>query len=88
MIADALSLEDLHSAIFRDQVLQARRMTEEERLRAGLEQGDFSAGMMLSGVKMDFPEADDRTVLAILRQRLATLRRVEEQGYFIPAEAA
>jgi hypothetical protein len=41
MISDAISLEDLHSTIFRDQVLQARRMTEEERFRAGLEQGIF-----------------------------------------------
>ncbi|MFO1484184.1 MAG: hypothetical protein U1F71_12570 [Verrucomicrobiaceae bacterium] len=88
MISDAISLEDMHSTIFRDQVLQARRMTEGERLQAGLEQGDFSTGMMLSGVKMDFPEADDRTALTILRQRLAILRRVEEQGHFIPAEAA
>jgi hypothetical protein len=44
--------------------------------------------MMLSGVRMDFPEADDRTALTILRQRLSILRRVEEQGHFIPAEAA
>jgi hypothetical protein len=43
---------------------------------------------MLSGIKAEFPEADASAARNLLRQRLQILRRVEEHGFYIPAEAA
>ncbi len=68
--------------------MQARRMEEQGRFRAGLEQGDFAIGLMLSGIKAEFPDADADTARALLRQRLQILRRMEEHGFYRPAEAA
>ena len=88
MSLSTFSLDDLHDAMFRDQVLQARSMDEQARFRAGMEQGEFASGLMLSGIKAEFPEADASVANNLLRQRLQILRRVEEHGFYIPAEAA
>ncbi len=84
----SIHLEGLQDAIIRDQVLQARRMDEQGRFRAGLEQGEFATSLMLSGIKAEFPDADAETVRRLLRQRLQILRRMEEHGFYRPAEAA
>lgn len=88
MTASGITLDDLQDAIFRDQVMQARRMDEQGRFRAGLEQGDFATGLMLSGIKAEFPDVDAETARKLLRQRLQILRRLEEHGFYRPAEAA
>lgn len=88
MNSSGITLDGLQDAIFRDQVLQARRMDEQGRFRAGLEQGEFATSLMLSGIKAEFPDVDAPTARKLLRQRLQILRRMEEHGFYRPAEAA
>jgi hypothetical protein len=45
-------------------------------------------GMMMSGVKIDFPDADEEEAVRILRHRLENFRELEDRGLFIPAAAS
>ncbi len=69
---------DLVDALYREKVMRARAMTPEQKLLAGLDLFDLSCRIMSDGIRMQFPEADDAEVLAILRQRLEAVRMRQE----------
>lgn len=68
-----MSAEDL----YREEVLAARAMPEDRKLALGLELFDRARTMMLAGIRMQFPEADEATVRQILVRRLQMAREVE-----------
>jgi len=65
-----LHLEDLE---------QAARMTPEERLLAGAELFDYACEITKAGIRVQYPQADEATVLQILRDRVELARRIEER---------
>lgn len=68
---------ELVDDIYREKVLRARAMSEEERFRAGPELFDFACAWTKSGIRMDHPDADEECVLELLRSRLALSERLE-----------
>jgi hypothetical protein len=82
---DAAQLKELQDSIYREKVLRARKMTESERLAAGLELIDFAYETMLGGIHMQFPDVSHTDALKILGERLARLRKLDDHNLFIPA---
>jgi len=69
--------QELIAEIYRDRVHRARKTPPAEKLPAGPALFKPSAGNMADGIRSQFPEADDRRVQEIHRQRLALARRLE-----------
>ena len=63
---------------FWHRVERARKRTSEERFLDTLEMIDLSRELMKAGVRMQFPEADEKQVKEILRHRLHLVRTVED----------
>lgn len=78
--------QELIDAVDRDRVRAARRMSPEEKLWAGARLFDEVCERMKAGIRMQFPEADERRVAEILRDRLRRLREFEERGFYRPVE--
>ena len=70
--------KELLDALYRDKVAAARAMSPSDKLLAGARLFDFACRITMSGIRDQHPEADDRQVLEILRQRVALARRLEE----------
>jgi hypothetical protein len=68
---------ELVDELYRDKVLQARAMTQEQRFRAGPELFDLACQFTKSGIRADHPEADEARVLELLRERLALAEKLE-----------
>jgi hypothetical protein len=64
--------------LYREQVLQARSMTPEQRVLEGLRLSDMAMRAMADGIRAEFPNADECEVLGILRERLERIRRAQE----------
>jgi len=62
---------------FREEVLSARAMRPEDKFLAGPRLFDLAYRVMVDGIRHQFPEADDRRVAEIARERLALARRLE-----------
>lgn len=73
--------------IYRDKVLRAREAPLSKKMGWGAEMFSEVCGRMRSGIRMQFPEADEEEVNNILRDRLDRLTRVEEMGIFEPAKS-
>lgn len=69
---------ELTDALFRDEVLSARAMRPEDKLLAGPRLFDLALRVMADGVRHQFPDADERRVQEIVRQRVEMARRIEE----------
>lgn len=82
---DAAQLKELQDSIFREKVLRARSMTEDERFASALELIDFAYEQMLAGVQMEFPDISQDEALKILGKRLDRLRAMEDYGLYVPA---
>jgi hypothetical protein len=63
--------------LFHQRVLRARQMPPEEKLLDGARLFDMSCRIMRDGIRNEYPEADEQRVRAILAQRIALLRRLE-----------
>jgi hypothetical protein len=72
--------KELIDALYREQVERARKMPREEKLFGGARLFDRSCRIMTAGIRSQFPEADDRRVEEILRERLALIRRRERRA--------
>lgn len=68
---------ELTDELYREKVLQARAMTQEQRFRAGPELFDFACEFTKAGIRMDHPDADEARVLELLRERLALAKKLE-----------
>ncbi len=60
-------------------VERSKKLTLEERFNDTLEMIDLSRELMKAGIRMQFPDADEVKVLAILRQRLQIIQAVENR---------
>lgn len=60
------------------EVLSARAMRPEDKLLAGPRLLDLACRVMMDGIRHQYPDADERRVQEILRERLALARRIEE----------
>jgi hypothetical protein len=71
--------KELIDDIYRERVQKARRMSPEDKLFGGARLFDRSCRIMSDGIRSQFPDADDRRVQEILRERLAIIRRREDR---------
>lgn len=69
---------ELIDAIYRDRVERARRASLEEKFLAGLQLFERSCQIMADGIRNEFPDADEKRVQEILRERLSLLRRLSQ----------
>jgi hypothetical protein len=69
------NLAQLH----RERMERARRMSPEKKLTAGPELFALAVECMRAGIRMDHPEADERQIRDMVRERLARQRRKEER---------
>jgi len=72
------STPEMIREIERAKIEQARRMSDEDKLRAGVRMFSRVRRLMLSGIRADFPDADAAKVESIFRERLALARRLDE----------
>lgn len=72
-------IKALGDAIYRERVLRARRTPPEEKLLDGPRLFDFACGITMAGIRNQNPGADEATLRAILRQRLALAQRRENR---------
>ncbi len=70
--------QPLIDQLYREEILRARKMTPQERLRATFEITDFALKMMRSSLRHHHPEADDAEILRLGRERIAKVRRLNE----------
>lgn len=64
---------------YNDRVERSQRMTLEERFYGTLEMIDLSRDLMLAGIRMQFPDADDAQVRQIFTERLRIVERMERR---------
>lgn len=57
-----------------DKIDAARKMTEEQRLAAGAELFDCACEVVVSGIRMQHPDADEQQVQRLLKERIELLR--------------
>ncbi len=69
--------KELIDALYLDKVRQARAMSPEQRLSAGFDLFELTTSIMADGIRSQFPNANQQQVYAILRERLALIRRRE-----------
>ncbi|NLF08553.1 MAG: hypothetical protein GX594_11315 [Pirellulaceae bacterium] len=69
--------DELIDEIYRERVRKAHATPASEKLEAGLALFQLTSGIMADAIRNQFPGADDRRVLEILRERLALARRLE-----------
>jgi hypothetical protein len=72
--------KELIDELHREEIDRARRMSPGDRVLAGLRLFEFASRIAADGIRAQFPDADERRVLEILRQRLALARRLEDRG--------
>lgn len=79
----------LFDEIYRERVLRARRIPPARKLYDGLAMFEEVCGRMRAGIKMQYPDADEKRVAELLHQRFARLRQVAEHGIYenVPSEA-
>ena len=70
--------QELIDDIYRERVLQARRMSPEEKILAGPQLFDYACRITRDGIRDQSPGATDEQVETILLQRLALRQRLEE----------
>jgi hypothetical protein len=73
------STKELADSIYWERVQKARRMSPEDKLLGGARLFDRSCGIMAAGIRSQFPDADERRVQEILRERLSLVRRLENR---------
>lgn len=64
---------------YNDRVERSQRMSLEERFYGTLEMIDLSRELMLAGIRMQFPDADDARVREIFTERLRIVERLEQR---------
>jgi len=71
---------ELIDAIYRDKVRAARRMSLAEKFLAGPQLFDCACQVTMGGIRHQHPDADERRVREILRERLVLARVLERAG--------
>jgi hypothetical protein len=63
--------------LYREEILEARAMSPEEKILAGEELFNYACSITLAGIQHQFPEADEQERRRILESRLALQRKLE-----------
>lgn len=79
-------IEEIVDPIYREKVLRARRAPLTRKMGWGAELFSEVCGRMRSGIRSQFPEADETEVEEILRKRLKRISQLEDHGLFYPVE--
>ena len=69
--------QPLIDELYREEVLEARRMSAEEKILAGQRLFDAACEVTLWGIHNEFPSFTDEQCRQVLRERLAWRRRME-----------
>jgi hypothetical protein len=69
----------IHS-LFQQEVIEAQRMSPEEKFFAGPQLFEAACRITLAGIRNQFPDAPEERCLEILRERLELQRRLEGQS--------
>ncbi|HPM80956.1 MAG TPA: hypothetical protein PLF81_09660 [Candidatus Anammoximicrobium sp.] len=69
--------KELIDAVFRGEVLRARRMSPEDKLLAGARLFDYACRITAAGIRNQFAGIDEEGVQQILVQRLAWQRKLD-----------
>lgn len=64
--------------LYREEVLEARTMTSEQKLLAGEELFIYACSITMAGIRNQFPEADAAERKRILQSRIALQRKLDE----------
>jgi len=72
--------KELTDAIYWERIERARRTSPADRVLGSLQLSEFTISIMASGIRSQFPDADERRVQEILRERLALSRRLEDHA--------
>ena len=67
----------LLEALYREDVLQARTLSPEEKFLAGEELFEYACRITLAGIQNQFPDADESECMRILEERLALRERLD-----------
>ena len=78
--------QPLIDQLYREEILRARKMTPQQRLTAAFELSPFAHSMMYAGIRSAHPDADEKELLRLARERIAKVRRCNEWKIFRPAE--
>ena len=70
--------QDLADTLYWEKVERARTMKPEDRMKAGPELFDYACSITLTALHEQMPRASEAELLAVLRQRLAIKRQLEE----------
>ena len=71
---------ELIDALRRDKIDAARRMSAEQKFLAGGDLFDAVVQRILAGIHMQHPNVSGEDAMAMLRQRLAIARRLENRS--------
>ena len=85
---DPAALKALQDAIYRDKVLRARRMTEQERLAEVFELSNHQFGMMLAGAMHRLGTSDEAEGWKEVRRWMDRLTRAREHGLYVKEKPA
>jgi hypothetical protein len=72
--------KELIDKLYWERVERARRTAPSERVVASLQLSEFTSQIMASGIRSQFPDADESRVQEILRERLAFSRQLEDRA--------
>jgi hypothetical protein len=75
MSVPQVSADDL----YQEEVMEARLMSPERKLSLGLELFDRVRAMIVMGIRLEHPEADEQTIRRLVRERLDEAKRLENQ---------
>jgi hypothetical protein len=76
---DVSPTKEALDSLYRQTILQARKMSPEEKFLAGPRLFDYACRVTLDGIRNQFPGIDDQRAGQILKQRLAWQRHREAQ---------
>ena len=71
---------ELIDSLYRQDILQARRMAPEEKLLAGERLFEWACEITLAGIRHQFPDYSEAQCRETLARRLALRRAMEEQA--------
>jgi hypothetical protein len=76
------SIRKLADDIFREKVLRARKLTFEERFKAGVDLFDEMVEISLAGIRQQHPDANEEEVRRIFSERMRIVRRLNDGNIY------
>lgn len=82
---DPAALKELQDAIYRDKVIRARGMTNEQRFEEAIELTNGVFERMAEGVMWQLGITEPEAIWAEVRKRMDRLARARDHRYYVPA---